>query len=674
VIAKPRDIAAFEERNGKGLVVILGTVTPDQQLLLRAALDEPEPALRCFNEWWKYVEIEHTGTTEYRLLPLVYRNIGPLIADKVAAARVKGVAKHVWVSNSRKAALGAYVLDILTMANVPHAVLKGAAMMTAVHADNMRSIGDCDILIPVERAPQALAALAEVDLHAQFPLSRFAASEFKRHHGVSVGRPGEQAYQLDIHWRPLRNVGADELTGEFFHHSVLCELSGRKTRRPCFEHMLLHTVVHGTAWAAVPRYDWLADAALIVRAAGAEFDWRRLADTVARYRLGSIMHAALNQLALTVHVQIPEQALRRLAKGRVIDRAEAYWRTIDPKRVPFLGKHILTLQILRRQESQLARRSVLAALPKIWRSLFDPPPRALMRAAMAIGDDDHVIYLSGWQDLERIDGRWTDGSLAVLGIQRAPGRQANFLRLTGYTLAPPNAPQVVDVYSGWRRLARLTWPSQKLCTQVISLPQSLRSREVLMLQLHIRRPIEPGAIGLNKDTRRLGLFLQDIRTTLSVRDATAVALNLSDGSCDAPVLWSGWSHPEPGGCWTDGPNAVLRWISQRDLPHDAHLIMRCFAFAPDGEPLKGSLSINNRPAGNLARLQSSSGPTDLSVPIGPLPGDREIDVQIRIENPRSPRDAGLSSDERKLGLFVQSVRIAHPNGASRSGSANSAAL
>ena len=192
-----------------------GTLTPDQQLLLRAALDEPEPALRCFNEWWKHVEIEHTGTTEYRLLPLVYRNIGPLIADKVAAARVKGVAKHVWVSNSRKAALGAYVLDILTMANVPHAVLKGAAMMTAVHADNMRSIGDCDILIPVERAPQALAALAEVDLHAQFALSRFAASEFKRHHGVSVGRPGEQAYQLDIHWRPLRNVGADELTGQF---------------------------------------------------------------------------------------------------------------------------------------------------------------------------------------------------------------------------------------------------------------------------------------------------------------------------------------------------------------------------------------------------------------------------------------------------------------------------
>ena len=138
----------------------------------------------------------------------------------------------------------------------------------------------------------------------------------------------------------------------------------------------------------MPRYDWLADAALIVRAAGAEFDWRRLADTVARYRLGSIMHAALNQLALTVDVQIPEQALRRLPKGRVIDRAEAHWRTIDPKLVPFLGKHILTLQILRRQESQLARRSVLAVLPKIWRSLFDPPPRALMRAAMAIGDDD----------------------------------------------------------------------------------------------------------------------------------------------------------------------------------------------------------------------------------------------------------------------------------------------
>jgi hypothetical protein len=47
-------------------------ITPDQGLLLRAALDKPEFALACFDRWWKHVDIESTGATEYRLLPLVY--------------------------------------------------------------------------------------------------------------------------------------------------------------------------------------------------------------------------------------------------------------------------------------------------------------------------------------------------------------------------------------------------------------------------------------------------------------------------------------------------------------------------------------------------------------------------------------------------------------------------
>ena len=75
------------------------TVTPNQRLLLRAALDEPERALSCFTKWWNLVDIKHTGTTEYRLLPLVYNNIGRLIPDKMDAALIKGVAKHVWLSN-----------------------------------------------------------------------------------------------------------------------------------------------------------------------------------------------------------------------------------------------------------------------------------------------------------------------------------------------------------------------------------------------------------------------------------------------------------------------------------------------------------------------------------------------------------------------------------------------
>jgi hypothetical protein len=71
-----------------------------QKLLLRAALDEPEDALRYFAEWWNLVDIQHISGAEHRILPLIYKDIGRLIPDKFAAETVKGVAKHAWLSQS----------------------------------------------------------------------------------------------------------------------------------------------------------------------------------------------------------------------------------------------------------------------------------------------------------------------------------------------------------------------------------------------------------------------------------------------------------------------------------------------------------------------------------------------------------------------------------------------
>jgi hypothetical protein len=639
------------------------TVTPDQRLLLRAALDEPELALRCFAQWLNHVDIKHTGATEYRLLPLVYNNIGRMIPDKVAAARVKGVAKHVWLSNHNYAALGAYALDRLILANVPTVILKGSAMMVAVSAENMRSMDDCDILVPAERAPQALAALAEVGLHIWYDcdVGHFTSYDFKALQGISLRRLGEQTDHLDIHWRPLEDVGADELTREFFDQSVPCILSGRTTRRPCFEHMLLHSAVHGTRWDTVPRYDWLADAVLILRKARSKFDWSRFADTAKRYGLVAIIHAAMSELRQTFDIAIPIQAFGRLSRCHVIDGAEAHWRSMDPASVPRLGGYVMALQKLRRENIQLANKPLRAILYGIRRYLFDPVPRALMRPTTGPNDDDHVIFLSGWTYKEK-NGRWTEGPLAVLAIHRPPGRRGSFLRLQGHMIqGESNQPQVIDVCIGWRRVAQLSSKAAGVhLAHVIPLPTALSECQVLAVLLHIRRPIAPAAIGLNPDQRQLGMYLTDIRITPWICDAAATPLHFHENSDDLAVLWSGWSHPDAEGCWTDGSDASLRWISPRDLPSGARLVIRGFAFSPDEVALKGAISINGRQVGTLGQLDLTSQSSELSAPLDMQPGEREINVHIHIDNPRSPRQAGLSSDERKLGLFVQSVCITLP--------------
>ena len=179
-------------------------------------------------------------------------------------------------------------------------------------------------------------------------------------------------------------------------------------------------------------------------------------------------------------------------------------------------------------------------LSSIWPYLFGPLPRALMCPTMAANDDDHVIFLSGWSYTETT-GRWTEGPLAMLAIQRAPERRGSFLRLEGLTIhAEPHKPQVIDVYSGWRRLARLSWkagaPGTDVSfpvTHVIPLPPALFEREVLTVLFHIRSPIAPADLSPSPDQRRLGLYLRDIRTiSLCVRDAAAAALDLCHGSSD----------------------------------------------------------------------------------------------------------------------------------------------
>jgi Uncharacterised nucleotidyltransferase len=623
-------------------------ITPDQRLLLRAALDEPDIAVGYFVRWWKHIDIETTGATEYRLLPLVYQNIGQLIPDRTVAARIRGVAKHVWLANQYYAALGASALDRLSAAKVPAIILKGAAMMVAVSGENARSLHDCDILVPIERAPEALAILTELGLDVPYmDVRQFVDYDFKTMHALSLLRTGDRVQHVDIHWRPLKIVGANDLTNEFFDRSVPCVLWGRDTRRPSFEHMLLNVVVHGTEWSAIRRYDWLADAALILRKAGSDFKWHFLADTANRYRLGSIVRVAMKELARTLEVSIPATLFQRLSKNGLLDRAEARCRNMDPERLSEAGRSIIALQSFQRRKS---RRAAWRVLPEIRHSLFGTPPCGATKAK------DQITYLAGWSWPEKM-GRWTDGPLAVLAVHRPSGESGGLLRLGGSMVqALDKKPQVVDVYYRWRRLARLSWQGPGF--GVVPLPLSLSRREAFTLQLWIHRPVVPAKFGVSGDTRRLGLFLESVRiVSQCVRDAKAVPLRFHLDSSDLDVLGRGWSSPEATGCWTDGPDAFLHWTLPCKLPVGARFRIRGRCFGPRG-PLRGFVSISVFPVPIIYNLYLRPGEIDLSVPIlRATPDQREVNVHIHCENAYSPQEVGLSSDSRRLGLFVQSIAI-----------------
>lgn len=120
------------------------------------------------------------------------------------------------------------------------------------------------------------------------------------------------------------------------------------------------------------------------------------------------------------------------------------------------------------------------------------------------------------------------------------------------------------------------------------------------------------------------------------------------------LLGEGWSDLGAGYAWTIGPVAHLR------LPADARrgdsVTLDMSAFVPVAE-VRHQLRayVNGRPAGSweftaeqlrkLVRLDLGAG------------GAGPQDIELRIADPKSPKDLGLSQDDRKLGVSLYAIRI-----------------
>jgi hypothetical protein len=75
--------------------------------------------------------------------------------------------------------------------------------------------------------------------------------------------------------------------------------------------LLFHTCAHGARWCRVPPYRWVADAAVIVRSGGV--DWDRLVDTAHRHLVVLQIQRPLEYLVKLLDLEVPQRALERLS-------------------------------------------------------------------------------------------------------------------------------------------------------------------------------------------------------------------------------------------------------------------------------------------------------------------------------------------------------------------------
>ncbi len=288
--------------------------TAAEELLLKAALWPGERGLDAWRRWrLDAPDIDVLDHGSYRLLPLVYSNLGPLLDEDPDVGRLKGVYRRSWAANQIVLRKGRAAIDAIQAAGVEVLALKGGGLVgSAYERLGARPMADLDLAVQPAAVPAAVAALRGAGFEA--PTEDPARALEVRH---SLGFLDADEQEIDLHSGMLWRAGLDQ---EFWSGTVPVELAGARLLTLCPADQLLHVCVHGAAWNPVQPFRWVADAFMVLQAAGGEFDWERVVTMATRGRLTLPMRDAISFLEVEMKAPVGAGVVERLAAVRVSGR------------------------------------------------------------------------------------------------------------------------------------------------------------------------------------------------------------------------------------------------------------------------------------------------------------------------------------------------------------------
>ncbi len=303
--------------------------TPLQELLLRAALLDGEPAFQAWLQWYSENGMERLDHGSFRLLPLLYWNLHRQAVQHPMMGILKGIHRRAWVENRLLSRRLAPALETIHRAGIPTLLLKGASLGRLYYADvGLRPMNDLDVLVPEGGTMETIRLLEEhgwrQNTNGNF---RMRKSDLSFRHSIQF--VNAEGLEIDLHWHALYLVcfrGADQT---FWKDSVPMEFEGIPTRALCPTDQLIHACGHGLMWSDIPPVRWAADAVAVMRSS--EIDWKRLTSLTDEMRLVLPVREGLRYLADSLDIGVPTAAWDGFAELK-ISRSEIldYQRLQNP--------------------------------------------------------------------------------------------------------------------------------------------------------------------------------------------------------------------------------------------------------------------------------------------------------------------------------------------------------
>ena len=282
--------------------------TPQQELILQAAILEGEEALVAWNQWKQITHFNEIDCGSIRILPQIYLRHKELLSNEEHFNEMKGKYWHTWANNQSVLNALYPVFAALHQAQIPLLLLKGAALLFSHYKDfGLRSMEEVELLVPQHLAVETLAILYSQGWQPKYwryrAIKRFNAAFFQICPAVCLVQ--KERGNCDLHWRAL---GLEE---DLWQQAKQMTWKEIPFLIPAIEDQLFHICIHGAAHNGFPSTRWVSDAMTILKQEK-NLDWNRLLDLAQRHQRIAELKETMQYLQSAFKAPLPPQFLRPL--------------------------------------------------------------------------------------------------------------------------------------------------------------------------------------------------------------------------------------------------------------------------------------------------------------------------------------------------------------------------
>lgn len=277
------------------------------------------------------------------------------------------------------------------------------------------------------------------------------------------------------------------------------------------------------------------------------------------------------------------------------------------------------------------------------------------------GGSGHAHTGRGWSGPES-GGTWTSGRQARLTLPLASPLDRNLhISMELRPFLVENAVTAQRVVVSVNGVETGEWRVSSAGRYGITVPAAEhRGTEALEIRLDLPDATRPAEHLVSTDARRLGLFVRRLDLQSVSGYTIGEPLDFRSGGNADEYVRSGWSPPEAGHRWSEGPRALMHLVLDEPPSRDLLLRVRARPFlgegAGDGELTHQTVTVRANGRRIATWEVGAVGWYEASIPADLVSGPA-LELAFEISDPLSPLELGLSMDGRALGLMVEEMRL-----------------